>query len=272
MHRAGTESADTLSSSQLLVLVVDDITDVGDVSTGVRLARDVERQLRVLVEALEKELEESVDVLSCDWRVVDVVAIIRIGVADIYRLVEEEQIGVVVPRVGVVDNALATVGDGARSQLEEETSRGRASRATVQPELDWVLSRVVAALEHDEPEVLGVGDVEVTAVLLHARVAKSAVGRSGDTKRVVGEAGVDELVVLDTIDPDLGSLGPSVDSLVCIVGDATGLLGCSLDSLLEGGLELVDAVHEVVLERSPCLDHLRLLQTVETGSTQSGRC
>jgi hypothetical protein len=93
---------------------------------------------------VEEEGHESVNVLAGSNSVADRAATIR--VADVDRLVEEDDGSVVVPCVRVVNNLNLLV-DGGRSQLEEETGEGGAAWATVEPQDDGVVLGVVTGLE-----------------------------------------------------------------------------------------------------------------------------
>ena len=136
----------------------------GNVVASVALAGDVEVLLGVLGELLEEEGEEGVDVLASSDGVADSVAGVR--VADVHRLVEEDDAGVGVPRAGV-ELDLAVLGDGGRTKLHEETGKGRAARATIEPQDYRVVLGVVARLEEPVKEVLVVLlVVKVAAVLL----------------------------------------------------------------------------------------------------------
>ena len=83
----------------------------------------MEGSLGVFWETREEQLEEGIDILSGCGATVDLGAIVRVGVPDVYRLVEEEDIGVRIPGVFVVCNA-GFVDNPTRTELEEQ-SRGR---------------------------------------------------------------------------------------------------------------------------------------------------
>jgi hypothetical protein len=131
----------------------------------------VEGRLRVLREALEEELEERVYVLARDGRRVDGRAVVRVRVANIDWLVEEDDVRVCVPRVRVVRRVLALSCDAARAQLEQQASlpgklehgsivteerrthNARATWATVEPKDKRSILRLGAGLE--EPGEVG---------------------------------------------------------------------------------------------------------------------
>ena len=115
-----------------------------DVVAGIRLASNVEILLGVLGELVEEEGKESVYILAGSDGVADGVA--RVRVADVDGLVKEDNASVVVPGELVVDD-LELLVNGRRTQLEEEPSKRRAAGATVQPQNDRVVLRIVARLE-----------------------------------------------------------------------------------------------------------------------------
>jgi hypothetical protein len=88
-----------------------------DVVARVRLARDVERLLRVLWELLEEEREEGIDILSSGDGVADAGA--GVGVADIDGLIEEDDGSVGVPAVGI-EFDFAILSNGGWTKFHEE--------------------------------------------------------------------------------------------------------------------------------------------------------
>jgi hypothetical protein len=164
-------------------------------STTVRLGSQVEGCLGVLREALEEELEERVDVLASNGGVVHGRAVVRVRVPDINGLVQEDDVGVGVPRMRVERGVLAVVGNAARTQFEEQPSLGRASGATVDPKNKRGILRLGARLEEPVEEVLAVRHIEVTTALLNSRVTDPRLLRIRHTKLVVGKGWLlDELV------------------------------------------------------------------------------
>lgn len=115
-----------------------------DIVTSVGLASNVEVLLGVLGELLEEQGKESVDILASSNGVTD--GGTAVGVADVDGLVEEDNRGIVVPRVVVVDG-LDVLADGARTKFQKQSSEGGAARATVQPQDNGVVLGVVARLE-----------------------------------------------------------------------------------------------------------------------------
>ena len=116
----------------------------GDIVASIRLASNVEVLLGILGELVEEEGKESVDILASSDSVADGVAGVR--VADVDGLVKEDNAGVVVPGVLIVDD-LELLVNGRRAELKEETSKRRAAGATVQPQNDGVVLGIVARLE-----------------------------------------------------------------------------------------------------------------------------
>lgn len=115
-----------------------------DIVASVRLSRNVEVLLRILRELLEEEGEQGIDILASSYRVTDGRTAVR--VSDVDRLVKEDDGGIGIPGIVIV-NRLDVLTDAARTQLQEQTSERRAARATVQPENDGVVLRIVARFE-----------------------------------------------------------------------------------------------------------------------------
>ena len=74
---------------KLLVSLVDRRNDVRSICSTVTFSSKVEGDFSILRVAREEELQESIDVLSCDRTCVDLGAIGAIRVADVDRLVQE---------------------------------------------------------------------------------------------------------------------------------------------------------------------------------------
>lgn len=135
------------------VLVLEDLRRKGgNVVSTIRLSGNVEVLSRILGELVEEEREKGVNVLASSDSVAD--GATAVGVADVDRLVQEDDGSIVVPCVWVVNNFDLLV-DGSRSQLKEETGEGRTSRATIEPQDDWVVLGVVARLEEPYEPKLG---------------------------------------------------------------------------------------------------------------------
>lgn len=107
---------------------------------------------RILGELVEEECEKGVDVLASSDSVAD--GATAVGVADVDRLVQEDDGSIVVPCVWVVYNLNLLV-DRSRSQLKEKTGEGRASRAAIEPQDDGVVLGVVTGLEEPYETKLG---------------------------------------------------------------------------------------------------------------------
>lgn len=101
-----------------------------DVVPSIRLACYVEVLLGVLRELFEKERQEGVDVLASSNGVADRAAAVRI--ANVDRLVQEDDGCVAVPGAGVVFD-LDLVVDGGGPELEEEAGQRGAAWAAVEP-------------------------------------------------------------------------------------------------------------------------------------------
>lgn len=119
--------------SYLLVLVVNHARDVRRVRAAVTFSREMEGKGRVFGETGEEELQERIHVLARDWASVDGTSVLDVRVSHIDGLVEEDNIGVRVPAVGVLGRAGAVIGDAARTKLKEQTRRRAAARATIKP-------------------------------------------------------------------------------------------------------------------------------------------
>src|SRR6202012_3126095 len=119
-------------------------------------------------ELLKEEREESVDILASSHCIGDAGA--RVRVPHIDRLIQEDDAGIVIPRVWV-GNYLELLVDARGAELEEETSQRRTARATVEPQNDWVVLWIVSRLEEPVKQMLIVFVViQVSGVLLDARV------------------------------------------------------------------------------------------------------
>ena len=103
---------------KFLVLPVEDGGGVRSVCSAVTFRSHMEGCLGVFRETGEEQLEESVYILPSGGAAVDLGAIIRVGISDVDRLVEEEDIAMRVPRVLVVRYG-SLIGNLARTELEE---------------------------------------------------------------------------------------------------------------------------------------------------------
>lgn len=116
----------------------------GNVVSGIGLARDVEALVGVLRKLLEEEGEKGIDVLASSNRVADRAAAVR--VADVDRLVQEDDGSIGIPGPGVVVHTQLLV-DGRRAKLHEEAHKRGAAGAAIQPENDRIVLGVIAGLE-----------------------------------------------------------------------------------------------------------------------------
>lgn len=98
----------------------------------------------VFRELLEEKSKKSIDILCSSARFADRTA--AVGETDIDGLVKEDNGGVGVPGVGIVDG-LDVLADRAGTELKEKTGQGRASWTAVQPEDDGVSLGVIPGLK-----------------------------------------------------------------------------------------------------------------------------
>jgi hypothetical protein len=104
----------------------------------------VEVLLGIFWELLEEEGKEGIDILACSNGVANSGATVRI--ADIDGLVEEDDGSVRIPGKVIVDR-LDLLVDAAGTKLQEQSSKGRTARATVQPQDNGVVLGVITRLE-----------------------------------------------------------------------------------------------------------------------------
>ena len=112
--------------------------------TSIGFTSNVEVLASVFGELLEEEGEKSINILGRSARLADRVT--TVGETDIDGLVEEDNGGVRVPGVRVIDG-LDVLADGAWSELEEKSGQGRASWSTIQPENNRVSLGVISRLK-----------------------------------------------------------------------------------------------------------------------------
>lgn len=115
-----------------------------NVVAGVGFTCNVEILGGVFGELLKEKSKKGIDILCSSARLTD--GVTAIGETDIDGLVKEDNRGVGVPGVGVV-NGLNVLADRAGSELEEKTGQGGASWTTVQPEDDGVSLGVIPGLK-----------------------------------------------------------------------------------------------------------------------------
>ena len=226
---------------QGVVLLPDVVGKVRDVGACVRLAGDVEGELAVLGELLEEKLHERIVVLCGLGGVVDDTVVAPAIANPRRRLVEEDHISVVVPGVLVVLGRVL-VDDGARAELEKETSCAAAAGTTVEPRNKRVLGRVSARLKEGKEEMAGLADVQVTrdgvnvilaelalALLERVELLRGSLLLVSDAESVLGEVRVDELGVLHSVDEYLAGVQPAV----CIRLEVVKLLLGGVEELLK---------------------------------------
>jgi hypothetical protein len=112
-----------------------------NVMASIRLSSNVEVLGSIFGELLEEKSEKGVNVLGSSAGFAN--GATAVGKPDIDGLVEEDNRGIGVPRVRIVDG-LDLLSDGARSELEEQAGQGRAAGSTVQPKNDRVVLGVIS--------------------------------------------------------------------------------------------------------------------------------
>lgn len=118
------------------------------VMSAIRFSRNMEVLMCVLGELLEEEREKGVDILARSHGVANRGVAVRIP--NINRLVQEDDRGIGVPRVRVV-NGLEGLVNRTRAELKEQSSHGRAAGAAVEPEDNGVILGIIARLEEPLP-------------------------------------------------------------------------------------------------------------------------
>jgi hypothetical protein len=107
-----------------------------------RFTSNVEVLISVLWERLEEQSQESVDILSSSGGRRGGAR--GVGVSDVDWLIQENDRGVGVPSILVVDWRLILANEG-RAEFHEQSSERGATRASVQPQDDgvvlWIISR-----------------------------------------------------------------------------------------------------------------------------------
>jgi len=154
---------DVIVVGVLLVVLVDVVGEVRHVDASIGLTRDEEIVLLVLRELFEP-LEHNGKIVCAALVVIEgaVLDRVAVGVANTSRLLDVEQVGLAVPRVlvGVELGAAALEAEG--TVLLHEAEHGRATGATVEPDQDGGVSRVVLGFEEEIMDLLGgVGDIDI---------------------------------------------------------------------------------------------------------------
>lgn len=105
--------------SEFLVLVVNDGGDVGRIRATIAFRGKVERQIGVLREAADEEPKKGVDIHTSDRARVHRRTVRGVRIPDTNRLVKENDIGTLVPRVRVARCVLPFLSDTARTEFEQ---------------------------------------------------------------------------------------------------------------------------------------------------------
>ncbi len=121
------------SQGKVLVGLVHDVGNVRRVRSSITLRGNMERKFGVFWEAVQEELEESVDVFSSHGAGVNVGVAVRIRVTNVDRLVEEDDVGMGVPTVFVVRRVATVLANSTRSKLKEKSRCRATTRTAVQP-------------------------------------------------------------------------------------------------------------------------------------------
>lgn len=103
---------------QLLIFLVDDVGEVRGVRSAVALGSNVEWLFGILREPVEEEFQECVDIFTCNRAGIDRSTVISVRVTNIDRLIEEDDVGMAIPAVGVACGVLSVVGDVAWPEFE----------------------------------------------------------------------------------------------------------------------------------------------------------
>ena len=110
------------SKFELLVLLVDDRSKVRYICSTIALCRKMEGCLRIFGVTVQEEFQERVDIVSCNGTGANRGTVVRVRKSNVDGLVQEDDVGVRVPRVRVVFQSLSFFINSARTQLEEESS------------------------------------------------------------------------------------------------------------------------------------------------------
>ena len=131
----------------LLVLVIYHARDVRRVCATITLSCEMEWQGSILGETGEEEFQERMNVLPRDWAGVDGTPIFDVRISHIDGLVEEYNVGIRVPAVGVRSRGRAVISDAAGPKLEEKTRGRAATRAAIKPHDERRILRRVSGLK-----------------------------------------------------------------------------------------------------------------------------
>jgi hypothetical protein len=195
-----------------------------DVVTSVRLSSNVEVLLGIFGELLEEKGKEGVDVLACSNGVANSGATVRI--ADIDGLVEEDDRSIGVPGEVIVDR-LDLLVDAAGTKLQEQSSKGRTARATVEPQDNRVVLGVITRLEEPVKQMLVIlVIIQITSVLLHTRIDTESTRIGLLDSQIIGlQLAIDLSLLLaaSSSDPDTLDIS-TTDDVVPVGVRTTGVL------------------------------------------------
>ena len=141
---------------------------------------------RVFGESVQEKLQKAIDIPRSALASIYVIAILGIRKANVDRLIKEDDVCMGIPAIGIERHIATAIRDPAWAKLEKKSTGGSTPRTAVQPQDKWCILWRIARLEEpvyqvkvskftrgkDEPEkeVLVIGDVEVSRVLLDERV------------------------------------------------------------------------------------------------------
>jgi len=126
---------------------------MGSISTTITLCSEVERLLRVFGESVQEKLQKGIDIFPSELARIHLAAIFGIRETDVNGLVEEDDIGMGVPAVGIECCIVTAIRDTAGTKLEQKPSRGATARAAVQPQDQWCILWRIARLEEPVEQI-----------------------------------------------------------------------------------------------------------------------
>jgi len=136
------------------VRVVDGRCKDREVAPSITFSAQMKSATLKPAKGLEKDGDEGGDVDGSVFGREDRLTMVRVREPDADWFIQQEEVCLGVPRVGIVLRAVAVV-DVARTELHECAKRTRTSRPAVDPHKDRVNIRVATALEEVEEEVFG---------------------------------------------------------------------------------------------------------------------
>jgi hypothetical protein len=96
--------------------------EIRRICSPITLRRDVERLRGVFRESTKEQFKECVNIFAGSRASVYSCSIVRIGVTNVDRLVEENYIGVGIPAGGIVSRVFALVSDPTGSKFKQKAS------------------------------------------------------------------------------------------------------------------------------------------------------